>query len=111
VRDLNEVSFASDPVLKNRADYQLGAMWAGTKDQGLVAKGANRLRLVVDLADPGVPANLPWIEKAIVAAARAYARLGRSEERDEMVKAYRERFPKGQYLAELSKLPAAEFGN
>jgi TolA-binding protein len=111
VRDLNEIAFATDPVLKNRADYQLGEMWVGTKDQELVAKGANRLRLVVDLADPAVPENLPWIEKSMIAAARAYARLGRADERDMMAQAYRERFPKGQYLSELSKLPAAEFGN
>jgi TolA-binding protein/predicted nucleic acid-binding Zn-ribbon protein len=111
VRDLNEVAFTTDPVLKNRADCQLGTMWAGTKDAATVTKGASRLRMVADLADPANPENLPWIEQALFEAAKAYARLGRADDRQAMVKAYRERFPKGKYLDQLSNLPAAEFGN
>lgn len=108
--DLNDISFSSDMVLKNRADYCLGEMWASSKDEGLVGQGVNRLRLVIDLADPQVPGNLPWIEKAFLAAAKAYARLGRSAERDAMVRSYQERFPQGQFLTEMKNLPPAEFG-
>lgn len=108
--DLNEISFSTDMVLKNRADYCLGEMWASAKEEKLVNQGVNRLRLVIDLADPQVPGNLPWIEKSFLAAARAYARLGRAEERDKMVKDYQLRFPQGQYLAEMKNLPPAEFG-
>jgi hypothetical protein len=96
---------------RTRADYCLGEMWASAKDQTLVTQGVNRLRLVIDLADPSVEGNLPWIERSLVAAAQGYARLGRTEERDAMVKSYRERFPEGQFLAELDKLPPPEFGN
>ena len=108
-KDLDDIFNSRDQVLKNRADYQLGEMWTGTKDAELVGRGVRRLREVVDLADPAVPENLPWIEKATVAAARAYARLGLNGDRDAMVRSYRERFPKGKYLAGLKKLPPAEF--
>ncbi len=109
-QDLNEISFSTDMVLKNRADYCLGDMWVSTKDEKLVNQGVNRLRLVIDLSDPQVAGNLPWIEKSFVAAARAYARLGRTEERDKMVKEYQQRFPQGQFATEMKNLPPAEFG-
>lgn len=109
--DLNDISFSNDMVQRTRADYLLGDMWAAARDPELVARGVNRLRLVIDLADPDLDGNLPWIEESILAAARGYARLGRAEERDAMVRAYRERFPEGRYLAELNNLPPTEFGN
>ena len=109
-RDLDEIFDSRDPVLKNRADCQLGEMWTATKDESLVKRGVSQLRIVVELADPAVPENLPWRERAAFAAAKAYARLGMDKDRDAMVRYYREHFPQGEHIDHLANLPPREFG-
>lgn len=110
VADLAEViQFTQDQAQANRALCLVGEALAAGPDQRSVQQAVARFQQVVLLADPKIEANRPWLEMAMVESAKAFARLGQSAERDEMVARCRERFPKSKRLAELDNLPAAQF--
>lgn len=110
IDDLGQViQFSTDPVQSNRALCLVGEALAAGTDQRSVQQAVARFQQVVLLADPKIEANRPWLEMAMVESAKAFARLGQTKERDEMVALCRERFPQGPRLAELDRLPAAQF--
>ena len=108
--DLGQIiQFTQDPAQSNRAICLVGEALAAGSDQRSVQQAVARFQQVALLADPKIEANRPWLEMAIVESAKAFARLGQTKDRDEMVALYRERFPKGKRSTELSSLPAAQF--
>lgn len=54
------------------------------------------------------PASQQWIEQAIYRTAYTAALLGKTEERDLMVRKYRKHFPDGKYAAEIGSLPESQ---
>jgi TolA-binding protein len=106
--DLGQIiQYSEDPVQSNRALCLVGEALMSQGDQRSIQQAVARFQQVALLADPKIEANRPWLEMAIAESAKAFARLGQTKERDEMVTLYRARFPKGKRAAELDRLPAA----
>jgi TolA-binding protein len=108
--DLAQIlQYADRPELTNRALCMTGDIMLRSSEEKDVRQGVARLQQVVMLADPELPANRPWIERAIAKSAAAFARLGENEKRDDMLGRYRREFPDGSYADELKALPQQEF--
>ena len=58
--------------------------------------------------DEADPAAMQWIEQAIYRTAYTAALLGKTEDRDRMVRKYRRHFPDGKYAAEIGSLPESQ---
>lgn len=106
--DLGEViRFAQDQAQTNRALCLTGETLLDQGDPRSTQQAAARFQQVVLLADPVVPGNAPWLERAIAGSARAFHRLGQTADRDAMTALYRQRFPDGPSRPELDALAAA----
>ena len=110
IRSFSEVlQYADDPPMANRALCLLAETLVMSGGEEELRLGLARFQQVVMLADPATEGNKPSIETAVYESAKAFARLGDAGKRDEMVKLYRQSFPKGRYSQDITKLPAAEF--
>ncbi|MBT3376688.1 MAG: tetratricopeptide repeat protein [Lentisphaerae bacterium] len=110
MHDLLEIlQYADKQVVTNRALCAVGRILGEKGTQKDLQLATARFQQVVMLADPEVEENKPWIEEAVYESARAFARLGQNDERDKMVRQYREMFPAGRFKEKIGGLPAAEF--
>lgn len=110
MHDLLEIlQYADKRVVINRALCAVGRILDQKGTQKDLRLAVARFQQVVMLADPELEGNKPWIEEAVYQSARCFARLGENEDRDKMVRRYREEFPAGRFKKEIGGLPAAEF--
>jgi len=110
MHDLLEIlQYADKPAIANRALCAVGRILAEKGTQKDLQLAVARFQQVVMLADPEAEDQKPWIEEAIYQSARGFARLGETEERDRMVRKYRDDFPSGRFKEEIGALPEAEF--
>ncbi len=115
--------FAQDANMKNQALVELGETYMMMNDQ--LGETAYRKALgqfgqialvtiggeedVVLLADPKTEAGAKFIQQALYKSAVCYAVLGDEEKKQVVADKYRELFPAGEHLNELTNLPPAKF--
>ncbi len=103
-KDLYDIlMLATSPVMRNRASCQYAEALLRSNDPAKRNAALSNFQLIL-LADPKIPENRDFIERALYGCAKIYAAEGKSSEAAEMVRRYRELFSGGKYLAELNRL-------
>ena len=103
-KDLYDIlTLATSPVMRNRASCQYAEALLSSNDPAKRSAALSNFQLVL-LADPKIPENRDFIERALFGSAKIFAAEGKTAEAAAMVKRYRELFSGGKYQAELNRL-------
>ena len=103
-KDLYDILIlATSPVVRNRASCSYAEALLHSNDPSKRTGALSNFQLVL-LADPKVPENRDYIERALYGCAKIYAAEGKTAEVGEMVRRYREMFSGGKYQAEMNRL-------
>ena len=103
-KDLYDIlMLATSPVMRNRASCYYAEALLRSNDPAKRSAALSNFQLVL-LADPKIPENRDFIERALYGSAKIYAADGKTAEAADMVKRYRELFSGGKYQAELKRL-------
>ena len=103
-KDLSDIRLnATDPAVVNKATCLYAEALQKSGDASKTASVLSCYQIVL-LADPTIPANREWLERALYGAAKIYSAEGNREKTAETVKRYQELFSGGRFAAEMGKL-------
>lgn len=103
-KDVGDIlMFAENPLQRTRASCLYADALAQGGDSSRRQAALTNYQLVL-LADPAVPENREYIERALYGSAKLFAEGQETQQARAMVSRYRELFSGGKHLAELNRL-------
>ncbi len=103
-KDLYDVMmFASSPLMRNKASCMYADAILNSNNQSKRNAALSNYQIVL-LADPKMPENREYIERALLGSAKIHALEGDQEKVNEMVKRYKTLFSGGKFLSEINRL-------